>query len=89
MKILLINTNRYQKPPVPPLALEYLAGALERSAHEYRVLDLCFADDPVAELDREISGFSPDVAGITVRNIDTVLYNNNEFFLDEIRTFVG
>lgn len=85
MKLLLINSNRYHTPPVPPLALEYLENAVRYSRHECRILDLCFADDPLEVLDREIDSFSPDITGITVRNIDTVIFENNVFFLDDIK----
>ncbi|MBN1294345.1 MAG: cobalamin-dependent protein [Candidatus Latescibacteria bacterium] len=88
MKILLINPNRYRNPPVPPLALEYLAGALEDTHHECRILDLCFAENPTVEIDAAVQAFGPDIAGFTIRNIDTVIYNNNIFFLDEIKSFV-
>jgi radical SAM superfamily enzyme YgiQ (UPF0313 family) len=88
MKLLLINPNRYRTPPVPPLALEYLENALRFSRHECRVLDLCFADDPLEAIDSEIDSFSPDIAGITVRNIDTVIYDNNVFFLDDMKPLV-
>ncbi|MHB9027290.1 MAG: B12-binding domain-containing radical SAM protein [Candidatus Latescibacterota bacterium] len=88
MKILLINPNRYRTPPVPPLGLEYLAGALARTRHECRILDLCFLDDPAAKIEAAVRDFRPDIAGITVRNIDTVLYQNNIFFLDEFRSYV-
>jgi radical SAM superfamily enzyme YgiQ (UPF0313 family) len=87
MKILLINPNRYRTPPVPPLGLEYLASALARTRHECRILDLCFSDNPEAEIEAAVREFRPDVAGITVRNIDTVLFQNNIFFLDEFRSF--
>ena len=89
MKILLINPNRYRNPPVPPLALEYLAGALVSTSHQCRIVDLCFADDPIGEIDRAVHSFGPQVAGVTIRNIDTVIYENNIFFLDEIKSFVG
>jgi radical SAM superfamily enzyme YgiQ (UPF0313 family) len=89
MKLLLVNTNRYRTPPVPPLGLEYLAAAVAAAGHECRVLDLCFAEEPSAELAREADRFSPDLAGLTVRNIDTVLRWNNEFFLDSIRPLVS
>lgn len=88
MKILLINPNRYRTPPVPPLGLEYLASALARTGHEYRILDLCFAEAPAADIEAAIRDFQPDVAGMTVRNIDTVLFQNNIFFLDDIRSLV-
>jgi len=89
MKILLVNSNQYRTPPVPPLALEYLASALSESSHEYAVLDLCFEDDPAGAIDTAISEFHPDIAGFTVRNIDTVIYYNNVFFLDNIRALAG
>ncbi|MBN1798227.1 MAG: cobalamin-dependent protein [Spirochaetales bacterium] len=89
MHILLINSNRYRFPPVIPLGLEYLAGALEHSDHDCTVLDLCFAADPQKEIHAAIMKVRPDVAGISIRQIDTVLYRNNEFFLDQIKEYVG
>jgi len=89
MKILLVNTNRYRTPPVPPLGLEYLSAALLGSGHECRVLDLCFSDDPTGNLARVIDRDTFDIAGLTIRNIDTVLRWNNEFFLDDIRRYVS
>ncbi|MBD3167726.1 hypothetical protein GF324_14085 [bacterium] len=84
MTILLINPNRYQSPPVPPIGLEYLAGALDSTGHQYQVCDLCFAENPADVLTRAIDSVRPDIAGITIRNIDTVIYQNNLFFLDDI-----
>ncbi|MCI0480640.1 MAG: cobalamin-dependent protein, partial [Candidatus Dadabacteria bacterium] len=88
MKILLINPNRFKSPPVPPIGLEYVASSLEERGHGTAVLDLCFSEDVFADIDREIGSFRPDITGITVRNIDTVLFHTNEFFLDDIRTLV-
>ena len=88
MKILLVNPNQYQHPPVPPIGLEYIAGDLASSGHQVQIIDLCFSDDPFRELDKSISAFRPDVTGVTVRNIDTVLYPINEFFLDKIGALI-
>jgi len=88
VKILLINPNRYRTPPVPPLGLEYLENALSYTQHECRICDLCFSADPLAVLQSEIDRFTPDVAGVTVRNIDTVIASNNVFFLDDIKCVV-
>ena len=85
MKVLLINPNRYHNPPVPPLSLEYLRGALEVTGHECRILDLCFAEDVFAALNAAVEDFAPGGAGITVRNIDNGMFTENRFFLDEIR----
>jgi len=88
MKILLINPNRYHHPPVPPLGLEYLQSALEPTKHESLVLDLCFKRDFGKAVAEAVEKFAPQVAGISIRNVDTALYQNNLFFLDEIRAIV-
>lgn len=88
MKILLVNPNRYHSPPVPPIGLEYLQSALKHTRHESRILDLCFEGDFKKTLAETVEEFAPQVAGITVRNTDSVLYTNNLFFLDEIKLIV-
>ena len=52
MKVLLINPNRYQSPPVPPLGLEYIADSLEEKGHGVELLDLCFSGNIHKEIDR-------------------------------------
>lgn len=89
MKLLLVNTNRYRTPPVPPIALEYLASAVRLAGHECRVLDLCFSDNIQHDIAGMIDEYKPDCAGITIRNIDTVLFDNNVFFLDTVREMTG
>jgi radical SAM superfamily enzyme YgiQ (UPF0313 family) len=89
MKILLVNPNRYHFPPVLPVGLEYLYGELLKSVHEPFILDLCFSKNPENDLIRLINEVNPDIAGISVRHIDTVLYQDNRFFIDEIKQYVG
>src|SRR5512139_2283103 len=89
MRVLLINPNRYQYPPVPPIGLEHVAGTIEESGHKTEILDLCFSDAPYEDIDKAVVEFKPDIVGITVRNVDTVLYQTNEFFLDDIRDIVS
>lgn len=88
MKILLINPNRYHHPPVPPLGLEYIQSVLKATRHESRILDLCFKRNLKKTLAETVKEFAPQLAGISIRNIDTALYQNNLFFLDEIKTIV-
>ncbi|MFC1671312.1 B12-binding domain-containing radical SAM protein [Spirochaetota bacterium] len=89
MKILLVNPNRYHHPPVIPLGLEYLAGALKKSKHKYEVLDLCFSDDPVKDLKERINSYDPSIVGITFRQIDTVLFHTNEYYVDDLKKLVS
>jgi uncharacterized alkaline shock family protein YloU len=89
MKVLLINPNRYHSPPVPPLGLEYIAASLEEKGVSAAVIDLCFSENISEDINNAIMSFRPDIAGITVRNVDTVLYHTNEFFLDEIKDVIN
>lgn len=88
MNILLINPNRFLSPPVPPLGLEYIAGCLGEDGHRVEIVDLCFSDDVYKDLDTAVNHFGPDIAGITVRNVDSVLYQDNEFYLNDIKEIV-
>ena len=88
MKILLINPNRYKSPPVPPIGLEYVASSLADKGHTVELVDLCFSGNASQEIDHAVRTFRPDIAGVTLRNVDTVLYHTNEFFLDEIKAVV-
>lgn len=89
MHILLINPNRYKYPPVIPVGLEYLAGSLKSSKHDFSVLDLCFSQDAEQDIVFAISANKPEIVAFTIRQVDTVLYHNNEFFLDEIKKYVA
>ncbi|MBN1309629.1 MAG: cobalamin-dependent protein [Chitinispirillaceae bacterium] len=89
MKILFINTNRYRFPPVVPLGIEYLAGELSKTRHRYEACDLCFSSDVDNDIEEAIRRFRPDAVGITIRQIDTVLFQNNEYYLPDIKKIVS
>jgi len=75
MRVLLVNTNRYTYPdPVPPLGLATLAASLHGDGHEYRVLDLTFAEDIEAAIVDALSEGWAEVAGLSIRNIDNSAY---------------
>lgn len=82
MRVALINPNRYLEPPVIPLGVEYIAHYLEREGHEVRVIDLTFSADPQADLAAALGSFDPQVAGFSLRNLDTSLYYDSVFLLD-------
>jgi radical SAM superfamily enzyme YgiQ (UPF0313 family) len=92
VRVLLVNTNRERTPyPVIPLGACLVASALrENGGHEVRFLDLTFSADPGADLQAAVSGFAPQAAGLSVRNIDNVDYLAPIFYLEEIRErFLG
>jgi radical SAM superfamily enzyme YgiQ (UPF0313 family) len=88
LNILLINPNRFQNPPVIPIGLEYLVSALEKHNHNVQILDLCFLDKPEKDLNKILNKKSFDIVGITIRNIDSAIYFNNQFFLTDFQPFI-
>lgn len=88
MKVLLVNTNR-MKPAVAPIGLDYLADSLLAAGHEPRMLDLCFAEDSWAGIERALRDFQPDSIGVTIRNTDDCYFSGQAFFLPEIKTLIG
>ncbi|MFX1345005.1 MAG: B12-binding domain-containing radical SAM protein [Promethearchaeota archaeon] len=82
--ILLVNPNRFKNPPVIPNGLEYIATALEKNNHNVDILDLCFCELPKEELLKTLIKKSYDLVGFSIRNIDSLGYFNNKFFLPSI-----
>ena len=88
MKILLVNPNVMQNPPVIPIGLEYVVSALEKYNHKVEILDLTFDPNPRKILQKRINTNPYDLVGFTIRNIDSSVFYNNEFYLPEIRKLV-
>ena len=82
MKILLIkpplNRNLLAPNHDEPLELEYLGAAV--SGHDVRILDMRFD----RRLDRALSGFRPDLVGMTAYTCD---YNVAVSVLEEVKKF--
>lgn len=90
MKILLISANTEQiNMPVLPLGMACIGAAVQDAGHEVNTLNLMMARDIRGLLRETISGFSPDVIGISVRNIDDQMMEPSNFLLDGVRTVVS
>ena len=75
MKILLISPNMESLPdPVFPIGLAYITAALKKNGIRYQVLDLCFAKDYETAIASAIDDFTPDIIGLSLRNVDNVSY---------------
>jgi len=82
--VVLVNPNR-MKPPVAPLALDYLASALAQAGFQVEVLDLCFSEDA----ERDIRDFfqSKDVLAVafTIRNTDDAYFASRDNFIPQFK----
>lgn len=83
-KILLINPNKI-KPPVAPLGLEYISSYLYEKGHKVLIYDV---NTNKQDLSYVLEKESPQIVGISVRNIDDSCYATSEFFLDDIKNIV-
>ena len=65
MRVLLIATNQHHRlmsrmdaRPLP-IGLAYVAGSIDRSRHNLKVLDLMFSQDPLADVKQMVQEFHP------------------------------
>jgi len=87
MEVLLVNPNT-MKPPVAPIALDYLSGSLERQGIDVSVLDLSFSEDVERDIESSLSGKRYDVIGITIRNIDDSYFASRDFCLEKVKRII-
>jgi radical SAM superfamily enzyme YgiQ (UPF0313 family) len=89
LKILLISPNREALPdPVFPIGLAYLATATIEAGHEVHMVDLCFVEDIEDTLKAACLNFSPELIGISIRNIDDVSYPKSISYLSLYRNVI-
>ncbi len=86
-KVLLVNPNQ-MKPPVAPLALDYLAHALRESQFEVDILDLCFAVDISREVEEYFAANQVLAIAVTLRNADDTFFVTQDFCLTRYKEVV-
>ncbi len=87
-KILLISTNTTTEPyPVYPLGMSVIATALTQAGHTVKQFDFLAADASMELLEQQLTDFSPDMTGISLRNIDNVdsLTSDENWYLGHVR----
>jgi len=88
MKVLLISANTLRIPyPVYPLGLDYVAGCLD-SRYQTKIVDLNDFANPES-LEAMIRDYSPDFAGVSIRNIDNTDVINCRSFLPEYQDLIN
>jgi len=90
VKTLLIsaNTERILMPSLP-LGLSLVAAAARQAGHEIQFLDLLAEPDPDAAVRRSLIDGSPQVIGVSVRNIDDQNMASPRFLLEDVRRVIA
>ena len=89
MKVLLVSPNVESLPdPVFPIGLAYIAAVLKKNRIRYQVLDLCFVHDYETIIESAVRTFTPDIIGLSFRNVDNVSYPEYVSYLDFYRQVV-
>ncbi len=89
MRVLLINSNmKNDILAAAPLGISYVASAAEAAGHEVRVLDLCFRHNALQDIETVLREFSPQVVGVSVRNIDNVNMLHPVSYIPEIARII-
>ncbi len=77
-------------PPIGPVGLDYIAGSATRAGITTDVLDLCLADEPLKTMHRYFSTHTPQLVGLSFRNVDDCFWPSAAWFVpglkDTIRT---
>ena len=87
MKVLLVSANTLKEPyPVYPLGLDYVSGAIAAD-HQVQIIDMNSLGDRDS-LATIIEAFSPDVIGMSLRNIDNTDTTDPKGFIGQYREIV-
>jgi hypothetical protein len=85
--VLLVNPNRV-KPPIAPLALDYLAEALQAAGLPWAVCDLCFSDTPAETLQQVLLADGPLLVAVSLRNTDDCYCATQHSFIPDLQQLV-
>ncbi len=85
--ILLVNPNQ-MKPPVTPVAIDYLAQSLEENGFEVEALDLAFTADADSDIQSALRRVNPLLIGVTVRNLDDSYWASQDFCLERTKKII-
>ncbi len=89
MRILLISANVTLSPyPLYPLGVSIIAAVLMRAGHEVRQADLLQQNTSLEAIAGEVREFSPDLIGISVRNIDNVNLLHEQHYIQNVKNLV-
>jgi lipid biosynthesis B12-binding/radical SAM protein len=90
MRVLLISSNTATTPyPLYPLGMSMIASALKSEGHEVMQFDYLRSETSLEALEEAVRGFSPELVGISMRNIDNVNFLAEMRYVDDVKDIVN
>ena len=90
MRVLLVYSNQTRDLlAAPPIGMSYVATATRNAGHDVRFLDLLLSEQPLSDLQSELTDFRPQVVGFSVRNIDNVVHQRLTRHLGELAQMIA
>lgn len=83
----LLNANRMM-PPIAPVGLDYVAGAVRRAGIDVDLVDLCLAEEPDSVLTESFGQRCPELIGISFRNVDDCFWPGASWFVPDLAALV-
>jgi radical SAM superfamily enzyme YgiQ (UPF0313 family) len=85
MRVLLVYWNPSRELlPAPPIGLAYVAASIRDAGHLVHILDLFGHRHPLDALRTCVIALRPDVVGLSIRNIDTIVRQRPTWHLAEV-----
>lgn len=72
------------QPPVTPVGLDYIAGAVNEAGIECEIIDLCLCENPHEELSNRLAANEPQLAALSFRNIDDCFWPSAQWFVPQL-----
>ena len=72
-------------PPIGPIGLDYIAGSARKAGINVEFLDLALADEPVEEMKKYFSRRTPQLVGISFRNVDDCFWPSADWFVPRLK----
>jgi len=89
MKVFLISSNIANTPySVYPLGLSMIAASLKNAGHLIQQFDFLASGRSFEALAAALKDFSPEIIGISIRNIDNVNLLNEQRYIDTVKNIV-
>ncbi len=89
MRVLIISGSReIVHVMVPPIGEAYLASYLLSKGHEVKLMDMTLSNDSKRDIEKVLNSFTPQVIGISIRNVDSTTYPGNLFFYIPVKNLI-